>query len=136
MNMTKRPELLSDRLKCHLTKQEHKIIHPIKDIVPSGTMPQAITQPDREQTHCRNPKSCHVLSIMLFPEFVPLFYQRRDGYRIKDIGFKPFTQRNMPASPELGCTLGKNGCRKFSGNTIPNSFPLPIIMSIQPENSM
>ena len=88
---------------------QHKIVHTIEQVRPTGAMPHAIAQPDRKERDQRLRDLAIVLAQLLARRFAQLFDTASQRQRIENIVFEPRAQRNMPPAPELRRILCKKG---------------------------
>ena len=107
---------------CNSEHQDHKIIHSIKNITPSGSVPQTIAQPYRKQCHCWYTKLCNIFIQMLPSKLIPFFNNCWNWYRIKHVCFKPDTKCNVPSSPEFCCILWKKRLSEILRQRNPKHF--------------
>ena len=97
--------LFLERLQRDAQKQNDKIVHAVEQVLPSGSVPDAGRDPDREKRHGGGSYHGPVFAIFLSGLLAPVLDHRRDGHGIEHIVFKPVAQAHVPAAPEFSRAL-------------------------------
>src|SRR5699024_1496456 len=100
-DMTETQHPVPYRLHGNPQQNQSKIIQTVENIAPSGAVPQSVAYPDRKKRHGRSSQHGYVFPQMFSAVLIPFLYNSGHGNRIENICFKPYSQCNVPSSPEL-----------------------------------
>ena len=92
------------RKRAESLSQHHQsvVIQSVKNVFPAGSVPHPVGEPDEKQGVSAGQQGSQMLALDASAQpFIELLKMTGEADRIKDVVFQPFTQGDVPASPEI-----------------------------------
>ena len=92
------------RKRTESLSQHHQsvVIQSVKNVFPAGSVPHPVGEPDEKQGVSAGQQGSQVLALDASAQpFIERLKMTGEADRIKDVVFQPFTQCDVPASPEI-----------------------------------